>query len=119
MPIKSSELRERDTVKTVLNRFGECIYFTRSPIPCFRHRSNLNPSVFRHIGIYCYKRDTLFRYASLKPTYLEETESLEQMRLIENGIRIYAFITEKEYRKIDNIRDLQKIRREDGFKKEE
>lgn len=109
-PLKGSERDDKDVVKTVVNRYERCIYFSRSPIPFERERTTLRPSVFRHIGIYCYRRDTLLRYKRLRRTYLEEVESLEQMRLIENGIDIYGFVTKRDYRKIDNIREFDKIK---------
>ncbi|MCX7945325.1 MAG: 3-deoxy-manno-octulosonate cytidylyltransferase [Deltaproteobacteria bacterium] len=109
-PLQNADRENKDIVKAVLNKDSKCIYFTRAPIPYFRYSSKLSPSIFRHIGIYCYKRDTLLKYKRLPPTYLEECESLEQMRFIENGIDIYAFVTNKQYCKIDNVKEYQKIR---------
>ncbi|MCX7958714.1 MAG: 3-deoxy-manno-octulosonate cytidylyltransferase, partial [Deltaproteobacteria bacterium] len=80
------------------------------PVPHFRNVSRLRRSVYRHIGIYCFRREILLKYRRLAPTYLEETESLEQMRLLENGVDIYGFFTKKDYRKIDNINEFNKIR---------
>lgn len=109
-PLKNQERKEKDIVKVVLNKDHKCIYFTRASIPFMRYKSKLIPRVYKHIGVYCFKREVLLRYADLMPTYLEECEALEQMRLIENGIDIYGYITNREYRKIDNIKDLQQIR---------
>ncbi len=108
--LRSREREDEDTVKAVLAKDNKCIYFTRAIVPHFRNKSGLRPSVYRHIGIYCYRRETLLGYRNLRPTYLEECESLEQMRLIENGIDIYGFITGKRYRKVDNINEFKNIR---------
>ncbi len=108
--LDKGEVENRDIVKAVMNKNNECIFFTRSTIPYKRYKSRLDPSVYKHIGIYCYKRETLLRYIKLNPTYLEESESLEQMRLIENGIKVFGFLSHKSYRKIDNINELKKIR---------
>ncbi|MGC8928725.1 MAG: 3-deoxy-manno-octulosonate cytidylyltransferase [Myxococcota bacterium] len=109
-PIKKNEIKDEDTVKAVLGKNNKCIFFTRAHIPHFRNYARMKSSVYRHIGIYCYKRETLLKYSSLKPTYLERCESLEQMRLIENGIDIFGYITNKNYRKVDNINEFNKIR---------
>jgi 3-deoxy-manno-octulosonate cytidylyltransferase (CMP-KDO synthetase) len=107
--INYDEIEDPDTVKAVLNRDDCCIFFTRAPIPYFRDKSRLKTSVYRHIGIYGFTREMLLRYRSMDPTYLEEVESLEQMRLIENGIPMAGFITHKNYRKIDNIQEFHKL----------
>ena len=117
--IRTEEIYDPDTVKAVIDRNNRCIFFTRAPIPFIRNKSKLPKSIYRHIGIYCFERETLLRYRSLRPSYLEETESLEQMRLIENGIAMSGFITEKNYRKIDNINEFKKLRGKQNDDQEE
>jgi 3-deoxy-manno-octulosonate cytidylyltransferase (CMP-KDO synthetase) len=73
-------------VKVVLDRAGYALYFSRAPIP-FPRNPGMAPS-YRHLGIYGYQRDTLLALAALEPTPLERAESLEQLRAIENGMRI-------------------------------
>lgn len=69
-------------VKVVTTTRGEAIYFSRSPIP------HGDPLPLRHVGLYAFRPEILARYASLPPTPLEQRERLEQLRLIEHGIRI-------------------------------
>ncbi|MEZ5338784.1 MAG: 3-deoxy-manno-octulosonate cytidylyltransferase [bacterium] len=78
-------------VKAVMARDGQALYFSRSPIPYPRDASAAR--YFKHIGIYMYDRATLARLCSLERTPLEASESLEQLRAMENGVSIYAIET--------------------------
>lgn len=71
-----------NVVKVVLDRRGNALYFSRSPIPYPRSGSR---QLFKHIGIYGYTLEALRAFASLPPGMLEQTESLEQLRFLENG----------------------------------
>jgi 3-deoxy-manno-octulosonate cytidylyltransferase (CMP-KDO synthetase) len=75
-------------VKVVRSMAGDALYFSRALIP--HHRDPGGPATppLRHVGLYVYRRDFLDRYASLSPTPLEQTESLEQLRVLEHGYRI-------------------------------
>lgn len=76
-------------VKAVVGEDGRALYFSRSPVP-FR-REPIFESVrpyYHHLGIYGYRRDVLLAFASWRPTVLEQTEKLEQLRALENGVRI-------------------------------
>lgn len=73
-------------VKVVLAANGDALYFSRHAIP-FPRNERVAP-LRKHIGLYAYRRDVLRRFATLQPTPLELTESLEQLRFLENGIRI-------------------------------
>ncbi len=71
-------------VKVVLNRLGQAMYFSRSPIPFDRDRTgSLAP--LKHIGLYGYRRDFLPQYVSWPPTPAENAEKLEQLRVLEYG----------------------------------
>lgn len=74
-------------VKVVLAESGEALYFSRAGIPHRRAAGGRAP-VFRHIGIYAYRVSFLRTYVGLAPTPLEETEVLEQLRILEHGFRI-------------------------------
>src|SRR5207302_8874251 len=82
-----SEFEDPGVVKVVTDPAGYALYFSRSLIPYPRHRT---PSfaVYEHVGLYAYTRDALMRLAAFPPSELEEIESLEQLRALENGIRI-------------------------------
>lgn len=74
-------------VKVVLARDGTALYFSRSLIPHTRHGGTpLTP--LRHVGLYVYRAATLRTYVQLAPTPLEQSEMLEQLRLLEHGLRI-------------------------------
>jgi 3-deoxy-manno-octulosonate cytidylyltransferase (CMP-KDO synthetase) len=89
VPIESAEeLANPSVVKVVCNTAGHALYFSRSPIPHDRTSPGAFGLAMRHVGIYAYRRDTLLRYAKMTPTPLERTETLEQLRALENGIVI-------------------------------
>jgi 3-deoxy-manno-octulosonate cytidylyltransferase (CMP-KDO synthetase) len=76
-----------NAVKVVTDRAGDALYFSRSTIPFVR---NEVPGLkfFRHQGIYGYTLELLFQFVKWKPTLLEKSESLEQLRALENGVKI-------------------------------
>jgi 3-deoxy-manno-octulosonate cytidylyltransferase (CMP-KDO synthetase) len=90
-PIRDEgEWRSPHVVKVVSGRDGRALYFSRSPIPFDRDgtRGADVPFGWRHVGMYAYRREILLRLASLRPTPLEESERLEQLRALEHGIAI-------------------------------
>jgi 3-deoxy-manno-octulosonate cytidylyltransferase (CMP-KDO synthetase) len=108
------ELFNHNNVKVVLNKRNEAIYFSRSPIPYnrnFPEQEWLKHSVYyKHIGIYGYRSKALSEIAALSKTNLEVTESLEQLRWIENGYNIHAAVTTFETVSIDTPEDLEKVK---------
>lgn len=73
-------------VKVVRRRDGRALYFSRARIPFDRDGSaGADAAPLRHIGLYCYRRWFLARYAALEPTPLENAERLEQLRMLEHG----------------------------------
>jgi len=99
-----SDVETPNVVKVVFDREGFALYFSRAAIP---YRRNMGP-VFQHVGIYSYRREALMRLASLEPTVLERTEGLEQLRALENGMRIKVGITGFETIGVDTPEDLRK-----------
>ena len=79
-------------VKVVLNQKGEALYFSRAAIPFVRDARKIF-QYFRHQGIYGYKRNLLLRFVRWKTSPLEQAESLEQLRALENGVRIRVVMT--------------------------
>ncbi len=108
------ELFNHNNVKVVLNNKMDAIYFSRSPIPYNRNYPEQewlkNSVYYKHIGIYGYQVNTLKEISKLEKTNLEVTESLEQLRWIENGYTIKAAITSLESLAIDTPADLLKIK---------
>jgi 3-deoxy-manno-octulosonate cytidylyltransferase (CMP-KDO synthetase) len=101
-------------VKTVLDKSGFCLYFSRSSIPHVRDFPRdtwrKHHRFYKHIGLYVFRRDILLRYADLPQTPLEEAENLEQLRLLENGYRIFASITTYDSAPVDTAADLDRVR---------
>ena len=66
-------------------------------------------AVYKHIGIYAYKREFLLNYAKMAPTELEQTESLEQLRALENGYKIKVIKTDFHFVGVDTPADLEAV----------
>ncbi len=98
----SSELFNTNVVKAIINHEKQAIYFSRNPITYYRGKEQNvwkdNHEYYKHIGIYAYKTETLKVITKLKQSPLEIAESLEQLRWIENSIKI-----EIEFTNIDSV----------------
>jgi 3-deoxy-manno-octulosonate cytidylyltransferase (CMP-KDO synthetase) len=104
------ELENPNVTKVVVDRDGYALYFSRAPIPFVRQGSPA-ATPWRHVGLYVYRRDCLLQLARLEPTELERSESLEQLRALENGIRILAVETQYDSIGVDTPEDLERVRR--------
>jgi len=110
-PIKSeADYDNPNVVKVVCDKSGFALYFSRSLIPYPRHREGF--MAYEHIGIYSYRKDFLVMLRNLEQTYLEKIESLEQLRVLENGYKIKVVETKQEYipLSVDTAEDLEKAR---------
>lgn len=112
----SKSLFDANTVKVIFDQNAQAIYFSRHPIPFDRNAENenwiKNRVYFKHIGIYGFRRNVLLEVANLAPSALEKSESLEQLRWIENGYSIAVGITDKDAFGIDTPEDMaEAIRR--------
>jgi len=105
------DLTNPDIVKLVVDRAGFALYFSRAPIPYARDPRGGWPPLYRHIGLYAYRRSALLVLASLEETPLERAEALEQLRALEHGIRIRAVETEYDSIGVDTPEDLEHVRR--------
>lgn len=107
-PMKDEEeMTNPNNVKVVTDKKGYALYFSRSLMPYPRESTGV--TVYKHIGIYAYKRDFLLNYAKMEPTILERTESLEQLRALENGYRIKVIETDQTFVGVDTPEDLLKV----------
>jgi len=106
-----------NVVKVVTDRNGFALYFSRSPLPFFRDKwRDLKDESFtsgkllcyKHVGLYVFRRDFLLEYAAMAPTFLELSEKLEQLRAIENGVKIRVEETDFESIGVDTPEDLVK-----------
>ena len=97
-------------VKVVVNQSGDALYFSRALIPFVRDASE-TPKYFRHQGIYGYKRDLLLRFVRWKTSPLERAEALEQLRALENGVRIKVVMTGSGSPGVDTLENVRMIER--------
>ncbi len=89
------DMENPNIVKVVTDARGRALYFSRSAIPFFRSRT-AGAAMYRHIGLYVYRRDFLLHLTGLPQSELEKAESLEQLRALENGFTIHVAETDYE-----------------------
>ena len=97
-----------NVVKVVTDLHDYALYFSRSLLPYPRKKTE-DFKAYKHIGIYAYRRDFLLQYAALEPTCLEQIESLEQLRVLENGFKIKVLNTDFHGIGIDTQEDLEAV----------
>jgi len=96
-------------VKVVLDRHGNALYFSRSPIPAVRSRG-ARPRIWQHVGLYAYRRSFLLEFVTLPATPAERAEQLEQLRALEHGYPIRCAVIEGwESRPVDVPEDLPAV----------
>ena len=110
LPGDYATISDRHIVKVVMDNNGYALYFSRSQIP-FQQVRNASTIFYRHIGIYAFKKDVLQDFARLEPSMLEQEESLEQLRLLENGYRIQCVKTTVDSPGVNTPEDLELVRR--------
>ena len=106
-PAEPGDAEDPDVVKVVLDAAGYALYFSRAPIPYPRRPGGES---FRHQGIYGYQLAALAEIAALEPSPLERAESLEQLRMLENGYRLRVLEWEKPFPGVDTAEDLEQVR---------
>jgi 3-deoxy-manno-octulosonate cytidylyltransferase (CMP-KDO synthetase) len=89
----------------VVDRDSNALYFSRAPIPCARDGISIAPH-YRHQGIYGYSLALLLKFVKWKPTRLEQTEQLEQLRALEHGVKIRVAITSRVSPGVDRPQDV-------------
>jgi 3-deoxy-manno-octulosonate cytidylyltransferase (CMP-KDO synthetase) len=112
------EAFDPNVVKVVFDNNNFALYFSRAPIPWDRDSWSLNGlskdislagPLYKHIGIYVYRRDFLLNYSRIPQTTLEAVEKLEQLRALEHGFKIKIVVTEHDSFGVDIPDDLGKI----------
>ena len=103
------EIANPNNVKVITDLTDNALYFSRARIPYAR---NEGANVYKHIGIYAYRRDFLLSYARMAQTPLERSESLEQLRALENGHRIHVIETDAVFIGVDTEEDLMAVNEE-------
>jgi 3-deoxy-manno-octulosonate cytidylyltransferase (CMP-KDO synthetase) len=97
-----------NAVKVVTALDGRALYFSRATIPYDRDGHG-TATYWKHIGLYAYRKAALNRFAALTPSQLEQTERLEQLRLLENGFNLYVAPTEQDTIGVDTEEDLHRV----------
>lgn len=110
-PIQTLEdFHNPNIVKVVINQQGRALYFSRAAIPFPRGADEL-PEAFHHIGIYAYRAGFLKRYKNLNPSTVEKVESLEQLRVLDNGESIAVSVIDYDAGiGVDTPEDLERAR---------
>ena len=107
-----ADFDDPNNVKVVCDKNNFSLYFSRSIIPFDRDKnSDLKPEYFKHIGVYAFRREMLFKFVEMPKSKLEELEKLEQLRLLENGIHIKMIEANYEGIGIDTPEDLEKAKK--------
>jgi 3-deoxy-manno-octulosonate cytidylyltransferase (CMP-KDO synthetase) len=108
VPCPADDIANPNAVKVVADSDGRALYFSRSTIPFDRDRVGF-AGYRKHLGLYAYRRESLQRFAFLKPSALEQIERLEQLRLLENGIAIHVGQAQGDTIGVDTEEDLQRV----------
>lgn len=107
VPCPVGDIANPNAVKVVTAADGRALYFSRSTIPF--DRDGVGYGGYRkHLGLYAYRKAALEQFAALKPSPLEQTERLEQLRMLENGMAIYVGEAEGDTIGVDTEEDLRR-----------
>ncbi|MEM1367943.1 MAG: 3-deoxy-manno-octulosonate cytidylyltransferase [Cyanobacteria bacterium P01_H01_bin.15] len=98
-----SGYQDSHTVKVICDLNNNALYFSRSPIPFFRHQKPA--PVYHHLGFYAFTREFLQTYSELTPTPLEQCEDLEQLRALEWGYKIQVSVIEQFLMEVNTLSD--------------
>jgi 3-deoxy-manno-octulosonate cytidylyltransferase (CMP-KDO synthetase) len=102
---KPAEFDNPNVVKVVTDKFGRALYFSRSKIPF--DRDQIGSKVFKHIGLYAYRKAVLAEIKNISLSNLAEIEKLEQLAFLENGLQISVYPTHYESTGVDIPQDLE------------
>ena len=106
---RAHDFQDENIVKVVLDVKQYAMYFSRSPIPFHRSESKVSNSIYKHWGIYAYRKHILDRFVSWQQGKLEKIEKLEQLRALENGVRILVSICTGNSVGVDVPADIEKV----------
>ena len=116
IPVDSHEvLFDMGEVKITLNTNNEALYFSRMVIPYIKGKPqeewHKHHNYYRHVSMYAYRKDVLEAVTQLQPSSLEDAESLEQLRWLENGFKVKCAVTNFDSHCIDTPDDIEKVLR--------
>ncbi|MFZ0566028.1 MAG: 3-deoxy-manno-octulosonate cytidylyltransferase [Chlamydiales bacterium] len=102
-----SDVFNPNVVKCVFDKQQRALYFSRAPIPF--SATHVDCDHYRHLGVYCFRRDFLLKFRQLEPSPLQKTEDLEQLKVLESGYPIHCCLVEDQTIGVDTPDDLKKI----------
>jgi 3-deoxy-manno-octulosonate cytidylyltransferase (CMP-KDO synthetase) len=108
-PASVEESQSEDNVKVVIDRKGNALYFSRSCIPFRRGKSDV--TTYKHLGIYGYRRKALLDFVKMAAGALEQAEQLEQLRALENGLKIRVVVSDTKSIGVDTPEDAAEVER--------
>lgn len=101
------EFENPNAVKVVMDNMGNALYFSRAAIPYNRGTVEKSPR-HKHLGLYVYRKAFLLKFSQMEPGILEQTEQLEQLRILQHGVNIRVIVTGKDSIGIDTPEDLKR-----------
>lgn len=104
------ELKSSSSVKVVVNKNNDALYFSRSIIP-FVANSAIQAQHYLHVGVYAFRKEALLRFTNWPAAELEKIEKLEQLRYLENGVAVRMALVDFKSVAIDTPDDLEKARK--------
>lgn len=107
---EASDIENPNHVKVVTDKNSNALYFSRSVIPYHRDKE-ATVAYYKHIGIYAFRKAALMNFTFWEMSSLESVEKLEQLRYLENGIKIKMIVTDEEPISIDTPEDFEKAKR--------
>jgi 3-deoxy-manno-octulosonate cytidylyltransferase (CMP-KDO synthetase) len=109
--VRPEEINDPNHVKTVFDRNGMALYFSRASIPFQRspEQDSSTPTYYKHLGFYGYRKGFLLTYVGLPEGEWERFEKLEQLRALEYGYRIKVILTEHDSVEVDTLQDLKRV----------
>ena len=109
--VREEEIDDPNHVKTVFDRNGMALYFSRASIPFQRNPDEpVAPTYYKHLGFYAYRKGFLHTFVGLPEGEWERFEKLEQLRALEYGYRIKVVLTEHDSIEVDTPKDLERVK---------
>ncbi|MEC9489718.1 MAG: 3-deoxy-manno-octulosonate cytidylyltransferase [Halanaerobiales bacterium] len=99
-------------VKVIVDKDDNALYFSRAALPFYRDADLAEKEYYQHIGLYVYRKEFLLNYSKMEPTSLEQAESLEQLRALENSYKIKVVETEAKLIGVDRKEDIALVEKE-------
>ncbi len=108
IPLHERDANNPNVVKVALGAGHRALYFSRAAIP-FPRDGRSSAGFYKHLGLYVYPKKELFQFVKMRPTALEQTEKLEQLRALYYGLPIYVSVTKHDSIGVDTAADLKAV----------